>query len=172
MRLSSEPLIDAPAIDARVAELARAIAQDYVGRVPILLCVLKGALHFTSDLARNMTSPVGIEFIRASSYAGTESTGSVKIAADSLGHLSGRDVILVEDILDTGRTCATLLEHVRSLEPASLRLCTLLDKPSRRVLPVMADYVGFSIDDHFVVGYGLDHDEQYRELPAIHVLEA
>jgi len=171
MRLNPQPLIEARAIERRVTELADSIAHDYLGRVPILLGVLKGALHLTSDLARRMPSPVGIEFVRASSYSGTESTGHVEISGDHLGRLSQRDVIVVEDILDTGRTCSALMAHLRTYEPSSLRLCTLLDKPCRRVVPVTADYVGFSIDDHFVVGYGLDHDEEYRSLPAIHVLE-
>lgn len=170
MTLSPEPLISAAAIQSRVGEMAEAISRDYAGRSPVLLGVLKGALHLTSDLARAMTTPVGIEFVRVSSYEGTQSTGQVTIHDQHLGWLGGRDVILVEDILDTGRTCTALLERLRAFAPASIRLCALLDKPSRRVMQVPAHYVGFTIDDHFVVGYGLDYDEHYRELPAIHVL--
>lgn len=170
MKLSPEPLISSTTIQARVGELAEEIARDYAGRVPVFVGVLKGALHLTSDLARRMPAPIGIEFVRASSYSGTESRGEVDLHPAILECLTGRELVVIEDIIDTGRTCATLLQHLRTFAPASIRLCTLLDKPSRRVIEVPIDYVGFTIDDHFVVGYGLDYEEQYRELSAIHVL--
>lgn len=171
MHLSALPLLDQDTLQYRVREMAKTISSDYAERVPILIGVLKGALHFTSDLSRALTIPIEMDFIRAASYAGTESTGNVSIGMDGSLALDGRDVILVEDILDTGRTATTIIAHLETLSPASIKLCTLLDKPSRRVIPVTADYTGFSIDDHFVVGYGLDFDERYRELPSIHVLE-
>lgn len=171
MQLSALPLLDQATLQYRVREMAKTISSDYAGRVPVLIGVLKGALHFTSDLSRALTIAVEMNFVRAASYAGTESTGNVSIGMDGLLALDGRDVILVEDILDTGRTATTIIADLETLSPASIKLCTLLDKPSRRVIPVKADYTGFSIDDHFVVGYGLDFDERYRELPAIHILE-
>ncbi len=171
MRLSTPPLLDQATLQQRVQELAAMISRDYAERVPLLIGVLKGAVHFTSDLSRALTIPIEMDFIRAASYAGTESTGKVSIGLDGSLALVGRDVILVEDILDTGRTATTIIAHLETLGPASIKLCTLLDKPSRRVIPVTADYTGFSIEDHFVVGYGLDFDERYRELPAIHILE-
>ena len=155
----------------RIAELAAVVSRDYAGRAPVLLGVLKGALHLTSDLARAMHCPVEIEFIRASSYSGTESRNAVEITGADLNCLVGREVVVVEDILDTGQTLTKLCAHLETFGLASLRILTLLDKPSRRVAPVTAHYVGFTIEDQFVVGYGLDYDERYRELRAIHLLE-
>ncbi|MBI1320632.1 MAG: hypoxanthine phosphoribosyltransferase [Candidatus Hydrogenedens sp.] len=172
MRLSEHPLITREAIAVRVAELARQLDADFAGTEPVLVGVLKGALHFTSDLARAMQIDSQIEFLSAQSYVDTESSGSVTLREDGLPDLSGRAVILVEDILDTGRTAARLLEAVQAHGPATLRICTLLDKPARRGLPIEPDYTGFTIDDHFVVGYGLDYNQRYRGLPAVYTLEA
>jgi hypoxanthine phosphoribosyltransferase len=171
MRLNPEPLIAEAEIQARIAALAAEVSRDYAGRAPVLVGVLKGALHLTSDLARAMECPVEIEFIRASSYSGTASRNCVEISGADLACLAGRHVLVVEDILDTGQTLTRLNAYLESLGLASLRILTLLDKPSRRVAPVTADYVGFVIEDHFVVGYGLDYNERYRELRAIHLLE-
>lgn len=171
MKLSNEPLITEEALRARVSSLAEEISRDYADRNPVLLGVLKGAFHFVSDLARAMRCPVEIEFIRAASYAGTESTGQVRVELPISIPLRGRDVILVEDILDTGRTASAIRAHLQSMGPASIALCTLLDKPSRRAVPAEAAYTGFSIDDHFVVGYGLDCNERYRELAAVYILQ-
>lgn len=171
MKLSNEPLITEEALRERIGALAEEISRDYANRKPVLLGVLKGAFHFVSDLARAMRCPVEIEFIRAASYAGTESTGQVRVELPISISLRGRDVILVEDILDTGRTASAIRAHLQSQGTASIALCTLLDKPSRRVVPVTAAYTGFSIDDHFVVGYGLDYNERYRELAAVYILQ-
>lgn len=171
MKLSNKPLITEEALRARIGSLAEEISHDYADQNPVLLGVLKGAFHFVSDLARAMRCPVEIEFIRAASYAGTESTGQVRVELPISIPLRGRAVILVEDILDTGRTASAIRAHLQSQGPAGIALCTLLDKPSRRVVPATAAYTGFSIDDLFVVGYGLDYNERYRELPAIHILE-
>ena len=171
MRPSEEPLLSAEAIASRVADLGNAIAEHYDGAPVVLLCVLKGGLFFTADLARTLPGRATVDFIRAKSYDGVESTGTVTLVVEPTLALEGRHVVVVEDILDTGRTATAILERIREENPASVALCTLLDKPSRRVVPIEADFVGFTIGEYFVVGYGLDHDERYRELPAVHVLE-
>ena len=171
MRVSEQPLITAAAIAARVAELGRQIAGDYHGKRPLLLAVLRGASLFVADLARALPMELELDFIQARSYAGTRSTGSVALSRAEDLEVTDRHVIVVEDIIDTGRTAAALLERLHGLSPASLALCALLDKPSRRVVQVHPDYTGFSIDDRFVVGYGLDCDGLHRNLPAIHVME-
>lgn len=171
MRLSREPLFSADAIRARVAELGVEITRDYAGRPLLLVAVLKGAALFSSDLMRAITLEHTIEYVRARSYAGTESTGSVEWLHLPEKELTGRHVLVTEDILDTGRTLHALSGKLHELGAASVEICALLDKPSRRVLPVQARYVGFTIEDRFVVGYGLDHDERYRHLDAIYCLE-
>lgn len=172
MRLRDEALISAESIRARTAELADAITRDYAGKPLCLLCVLKGAAPFTMALMQSLRGDIVLDFIRAQSYAGTESTGTVELVYTPDAPLRGRDVLLVEDILDTGRTAAALRAWTEAQAPASIRICTLLDKAARREVAVQADYTGFAIDDHFVVGFGLDHDERYRELPDIRVLES
>ena len=159
-------------LSRRVGELAAQIDADYVGREPLLVSVLRGSFVFMADLVRRITLPCTVDFMAVSSY-GTESSssGQVKIIKDLSEHIEGRDVIVVEDILDSGNTLSYLLELLKARQPASIRLCTLLDKPSRRVKPVELHYSGFSIPDYFVVGYGLDYAERYRNLPYIGVLK-
>ncbi len=171
MRVSECPLIPAASIAARVSALGMKLGGDYDGRRPLLLGVLKGASLFLADLARAMPIDLELDFVHARSYAGDRSTGSVALSRAEDMAVRGRDVIVVEDIIDTGRTAGALLERLRELGPASLALCALLDKPSRRVVEIEPDYTGFSIEDHFVVGYGLDYDGLHRNLPAIHVME-
>lgn len=165
-------LISAEAIAARVAELGRTIASDYAGRDLVLVCSLKGAFVFTADLARAIGIPLRIEFIRAESYGdATVSSGSVRINQVTDLALTGCDLLLVEDIVDTGRTSTRLLETLHAHNPASLKLASLLYKPSRQVVQVPIDYLGFTIDDVFVVGYGMDHAGLHRNLPYLGVVE-
>ena len=166
-----EILISRYEIDRRVAELAAEIARDYHGRTPHLVGILKGAWVFMADLIRHLDIDVTVDFLGISSYgAGTQSSGEVKITKDLDVSIKDRDVLIVEDILDTGRTLRYLEGVFTVHKPRSVRVVTLLDKRSRRVAPVKADYVGFEIADVFVVGYGLDFDQKYRQLPDIHVL--
>lgn len=171
MKLSDRPLIGADAIAGCIARLAARITADFPGAPLTLIAVLKGALPFAADLMRCLPGDVAVDFVRARSYDGANSTGRVIMHYTPEVDLRGRNVLLVEDILDTGRTVAVIMDELRKREPSQLRLVTLLDKPARRTVPVDADYTGFTIDDHFVVGYGLDYNEQYRQLPAIYVLE-
>lgn len=168
----AEVLIDAPAIASKVGELGSRIATDYDGKHPVLVSILKGALPFLADLMRSVPIPLSLDFLEVSSYgAGTETTGVVRILKDLAQPIADRHVVVVEDILDTGYTLQYVLEHLRNQKPASLRLCVLLDKPSRRRVPIAIDYRGFEIPDRFVVGYGLDYGERYRNLPFIGVLK-
>lgn len=171
MRLSEQPLISAEAILARVRELGAQITADYAGRELMVIVVLKGGLLFAADLLRAIRVPLSLEYIRAKSYDGDHSKGNVELRVLPEQPLHGKHVLFVEDILDTGRTTAAIMDTAKDSGAASIRLCVLLDKPSHRTTPVQADYVGFTIDDHFVVGYGLDYNEHHRELPAIHVME-
>ena len=159
-------------VNERIAELGRQISEDYAGKSVHLICILKGSVFFTCELAKRITVPVSMDFMSVSSYgAGTESSGVVKIKKDLDEPLEGRDVIVVEDIIDSGRTLSYLVKELGEREPAGIRLCTLLDKPERRVTDVKVDYVGFNIPDEFVVGYGLDYAQKYRNLPYIGVVE-
>lgn len=172
MRLSDQPLISRKAIEARVAELASEVASHHGDGPLLMVVVLKGAAMFACDLMRKLPMPVTVEYVRASSYVGKRSSGEVDV--DSLpaaGRVRGRRILLVEDILDTGYTISRLRAGLDRLKPARITLCTLLDKPSRRKTEVAADYVGFVIPDSFVVGYGLDYNEQYRQLPDVYALE-
>ena len=165
-------LISQAEIDARVTELGEAIRRDYSGRSPMLVGVLKGAVVFAADLIRAIALPVGLDFMGVSSYgAGTRSSGVVRLTADLSVSIEGRDVIIVEDIIDSGRTISYLRRNLATRHPRSLALCVLLDKVSRREVEVAIDYMGFVIPDEFVVGYGLDHEGLYRNLPDIAVLE-
>lgn len=166
-----EPLITAEDIQRRVAELAEAIHRDYEGspRPLSVIVVLKGACFFAIDLLKHLTVQTRLDFLQASSYSGMGSTGEVRLHADIHMPIGGTDVLLVEDIVDTGLTASWLVRHLASHQPASVRLCTLLDKPAGRRIPVHIDYTGFSIPDAFVLGYGLDYEEAYRNLPAIYV---
>ncbi len=169
-----EVLVDSASIRARLAELAAEIDVHYAAteRPVVLLCVLKGALIFTADLARRLTVPVEIDCIALSSYgAGTESLGDVLLVKGETTDLAGRDVLIVEDIVDTGHTAAFLQRHLAEVGARSVRLVTLLDKTSHRVREVGIDWSGFVIPDAFVVGYGLDHGERYRNLSDIRVLD-
>ena len=156
----------------RVAELGAAIDRDCAGKEPLLVSVLRGSFIFMADLVRSITLPCTVDFMAVSSYgAGTSSSGQVKIVKDLSDSIEGRDLVVVEDILDSGNTLYYLMQILQARHPASIRLCTLLDKPSRRVKPVQVDYTGFSIPDEFVVGYGLDYAERYRNLPYIGILK-
>ena len=171
--MRNEILISADEIQRRVAEMAVEIRRDHGPGTPIhFVCVLKGAFMFLADLIRQMPGEVTCDFIALSSYgSSTRTSGEVKLLKDLDRGLEGRDVVIVEDIVDTGLTLNYLQEILRAREPHSLRTACLLSKPSRRQIDVAVDYIGFSIDDRFVVGYGLDVDERYRHLPDICVLD-
>ena len=159
-------------LKARVREIAGQIDRDFAGKEPMLISVLRGSFIFMADLMRSITLPCTVDFMAVSSYgAGTTSSGQVKITKDLSESIEGRDIIVVEDILDSGNTLSYLLRILQARHPASMKLCTLLDKPDRRIKPVHVDYSGFSIPDEFVVGYGLDFAEKYRNLPYIGVLK-
>ncbi|MCI8510723.1 MAG: hypoxanthine phosphoribosyltransferase [Lachnospiraceae bacterium] len=160
-------------VDRRINEIAEKISADYKGQSIHLICILKGGVFFTCELAKRLTVPVSIDFMSVSSYgSGTESSGVVRIVKDLDEPLDGKNVLIVEDIIDSGRTLSYLLELLNKRNPASIRLCTLLDKPERRVKKqVQVDYTCFAIPDEFVVGYGLDYDQKYRNLPYIGVVE-
>lgn len=159
-------------VDKRIQELGKQISEAYAGKQVHLICVLKGGVFFMCELAKRITVPVSMDFMSVSSYGdGTSSSGVVKIAKDLDESLEGKDVLVVEDIIDSGRTLSYLIEILKKRNPASIRLCTLLDKPERRVTDVKVDYVAFNIPDEFVVGYGLDYAQKYRNLPFIGVIE-
>ncbi len=159
-------------VDAKIQEIGEQISKDYAGKQVHLVCVLKGGAFFMCELAKRITVPVSMDFMSVSSYGSeTKSSGVVKIVKDLDEPLKDKDVIIVEDIVDSGRTLSYLLEMLRDRGPKSLALCTLLDKPERRVTEVVVDYTGFQIPDEFVVGYGLDYDQKYRNLPYIGVVE-
>ena len=169
--LLDHPLIDAERLARRVRELAAEINSDYAStqRPLSVIIVLKGACFFAVDLLKHLEVETRVDFLRASSYAGMGSTGEVRLHYDITMSIGGTDVLLVEDIVDTGLTASWLLRHLESHNPASVRLCSLLDKPAGRQVAVPIDYIGFTIPDEFVIGYGLDYDEGYRNLPAIFV---
>lgn len=165
-------LVSEQDVDARIEELGKKISEDYAGKQVHFICILKGSVFFMCELAKRITVPVTMDFMSVSSYGdGTKSSGIVKIAKDLDETLEGKDVIIVEDIIDSGRTLYYLMEVLQQRKPSSMRLCTLLDKPDRRVRDVKVDYIGFSIPDEFVVGYGLDYAQKYRNLPFIGVVE-
>jgi hypoxanthine phosphoribosyltransferase len=167
-----EILLTESEIQDKVAELGRRISADYTGRELTLVSVLKGSLPFMADLMRAISIPVRIDLMEVSSYGGTatESSGLVRILKDLSSSIDGADVLIVEDIIDTGLTLNYLVRYLRGKNPASLRICTLLDKPARRLVDIPVDYVGFTIPDQFVVGYGLDYGEVYRNLRFVGVL--
>lgn len=168
----AEVLIDAPTLQAKVAELGALISSDYAGRQVTLVSVLKGALPFMADLMRAISIPVRIDLMEVSSYGGaTETSGRVRILKDLSSPIEGEHVLIVEDIIDTGLTLNYLTQYLGGKDPASLRICTLLDKPARRLVDIELAYRGFEIPDRFVIGYGLDYDEIYRNLPYIGVLK-
>ncbi len=168
----AEVLITEEALQARVQELGREISAAYAGKEPLLLSVLKGSILFLADLMRTLTVPHAVDFMAVSSYgAATESSGVVRILKDLDEPIEGKDVLIVEDIIDSGHTLAYLRKLLLARNPASLRIVTLLSKPARREVDVPVDWVGFEIPDKFVIGYGLDYAERYRDLPYIGVLK-
>lgn len=166
-----EVLVPEEEVNARIRALGEQISRDYAGKQIHLVCVLKGGSFFMCELAKRITVPVSLDFMSVSSYGGeTKSSGVVKIVKDLDEPIQDKEVLIVEDIVDSGRTLNYLMEMLRDRKPKSLRLCTLLDKPDRRVVPVEVNYTGFQIPDAFVVGYGLDYDQRYRNLPYIGVV--
>ncbi len=164
-------LLSEEEVDAKIREIGEQISKDYEGKEVHLICVLRGGSFFMCELAKRITVPVSLDFMSVSSYGGdTKSSGVVKIVKDLDDTIKGKDVIVIEDIVDSGRTLSYLMEMLKNREPASLALCTLLDKPDRRVIDVNVDYTGFVIPDEFVVGYGLDYAQRYRNLPYIGVV--
>lgn len=165
-------LIDEETLQNKIQEIADKIMEDYEGKEIVLICILKGSAFFTVDLAKKIKKDVKIEFIQVSSYgSATISSGAIELKLDLKESIQGKNVIVVEDIIDTGKTLSYLLDHLETRHPNSLKLCTLLDKPERRKYDVKVDYIGFQIPDKFVVGYGLDCDEHFRNLPYIAYIE-
>ena len=159
-------------IEARIAEMGAEISKEFGDEPVFLICILKGSVFFTCELAKRITCPVEMDFMSVSSYgSGTSSSGVVKIGKDLDNSIEGKNVLVIEDIIDSGRTLSYLLENLKTRNPKTLKLCTLLDKPDRRVCDVHVDWVGFEIPDEFVVGYGLDYDQKYRNLPYIGYVE-
>ena len=168
---ATDILLSKQIIRRRIKELAAVIAGEYRGKDLLVVGILKGAFVFMSDLIREMKIPCTIDFVRIASYgAKKETSGKIMLTKDLETPVKGRDLLVVEDIVDTGLTLANLVEIIKQRQPASLKVCVLLDKPKRRVVPFSADYVGFSIPDEFVVGYGLDCDEKYRYFPDVRIL--
>ena len=165
-------LIDEDTVDARIKEIAEQISKDYAKKEVRLICILKGSVFYTTELAKRLTIPTTMDFMKVSSYgAGTVSSGKIEIKKDLDDSIEGLDVIVVEDIVDSGNTLHQLIPELKKRNPRSLAVTTLLDKPSRREVEVNVDYTGFEIEDKFVVGYGLDYDQSYRDLPFIGVVE-
>ncbi len=165
-------LISKEQIDEKVKELGKIISKDYADKNPLIVCILKGSSLFFADLVRNITVPVTFDFMSISSYGcSTVSSGEVKLIKDLDTPIKNRHVIIVEDIVDTGNTLSYLMKNLHSRMPASVKICTLLNKGCRRIAPLVPDYVGFEVEDFFVVGYGLDYGEKYRNLPLIGVLK-
>lgn len=165
-------LIDEDTLQKRIKELGEQITKDYEGKNIVLICILKGSTFFTVDLAKRINNDMTFQFIEVSSYeSGTVSSGKVKLNKDITSSVEGKDILVVEDIIDTGRTLSYLEEYLKAKNPNSMKLCTLLNKPSRRVVDVNVDYIGFDIEDKFVVGYGLDWNQKYRNLPYVSYVE-
>ena len=172
MKESVRVMISEEKVNAMISEMGERISRDYEGKSLRLICVLKGSVFFACELAKRITVPVSLDFMSVSSYGNdTRSSGVVKIIKDLDDSIEHKDVLLVEDIVDSGRTLTYLMENLKNRNPASLKLCTMLDKPSRRVKPVEVHYTAFDIEDKFVVGYGLDYAQKYRNLPYIGVVE-
>lgn len=163
-------LISEEEIANKVRELGKKLSKDYQGKDVLFVCVLKGAIMFMSDLAKALTIPMEMDFMAVSSYgASTQSSGVVRIIKDLDSSIENKHVVIIEDIIDTGLTLSYLMKNLQSRKPASLEICTLLDKPARRTVDIKPSYTGFTIDDHFVVGYGLDYDEKFRNVPCIFI---
>jgi hypoxanthine phosphoribosyltransferase len=167
----AEVLVSEDEIQAKVADLGQRISSDYAGEEILIIGLLRGAIVFVSDLMRAISIPVRLDFIGISSYGASTDSGAVRLVMDLETDIAGRHVLVVEDIVDTGKTLSYLLQNLKARQPASLRVCALLDKPERRTVPIDIDYVGFEIPDKFVVGYGLDFAEGYRNLPFVGVLK-
>lgn len=168
-----EVLLTEQQIKDRIAELGRELSEEYAGKNPVIVGVLKGVVVFYADMIRQLTVPCQLDFMWISSYSGTESTGKMKVRQDLSADIKGRHVLILEDIFDTGNSLDFTHKYLSSKEPASLKICTLLDKPERRnpAVTLKADWVGFTIPNEFVVGYGLDYNEYYRNLPFIGILK-
>ena len=167
-----EVMLPEEEVDARIREIGEQISREYAGKSVHLICILKGSVYFTCELAKRITVPVTMDFMQCSSYGGeTKSSGIVKIVKDLDETIMDRNVIIIEDIIDSGRTLSHLKKLLAQRNPASLKICTLLDKPEIRVVDVDVEYTGFTIPDEFVVGYGLDYAQKYRNLPYIGVVE-
>ena len=165
-------LLSEEEVNVKINQVANQISKDYEGKEIHLLCVLKGGVFFMCELAKRITVPVSMDFMALSSYGnGTESSGNIKVKKELDESIEGKEVLIVEDIVDSGRTLSYLVEELGKRNPASIRLCTLLDKPERRVVDIHADYTCFEIPDEFVVGYGLDYAEKYRQLPYIGIIK-
>ena len=165
-------LLSEEEVDARIRQIAAKISKDYAGKEIHLIAILKGSVFFACELAKRITVPVSMDFMCVGSYGdGTKSSGVVRLAKDLDESIENKEVLIVEDIIDSGNTLYYLMDVLRQRKPASLRLCTLLDKPDRRVKDVHVDWTGFEIPDEFVVGYGLDYAQKYRNLPYIGVVE-
>lgn len=164
-------LITKEQIDKRLYELAEQLMKEYKGKEIIFLCTLKGSVFFAVELGMRIKNNIKFEFIEVSSYANNESTGKVKINKDITGSVEGKNVIIIEDIVDTGRTLCFLKEYLLQKNPESLKICALLDKPSRRIAPIEADYIGFTVENKFVIGYGLDDEQNYRNLDYVGYIE-
>lgn len=164
-------LITEEQLKRRIAELAEILTEEYHDKNPLFVGILKGVVVFYADMVRAVQIPCQFDFLAVSSYQGTTSSGQLSYQKDISFELKGRHVVILEDILDTGITLKSVVEHLAAMEPASLKICTLMDKPERRQADVQADYVGFTIPNQFVVGYGLDYNEQYRNLPFVGVLK-
>jgi len=158
-------LLSEEQIQARVKEIGAQITKDYEGKAPIFICTLKGAIVFFADVVRNVSLPLSMEFVRLSSYKNGMVSGEMDVMSDSTGDLTGKDVIIVEDVVDSGKTLKFFTEMLQKKNPASIKICAFLDKPSKHQVDINADYVGFSMDCGFVIGYGLDYAEAFRELP-------
>lgn len=172
MDIADRIILSEEAIQQRVKELAAEISRDYAGKTISLLCILKGGLMFLTDLAKHIVPPVSFDFIAISSYGhSTHSTGVVRITKDLEESIEGRHVLIIEDIIDTGLTLSYLLRNLQSRSPASLQICTLLNKPANRTVAIPVDYVGFEVGNEFLVGYGLDFEQLYRNIPYIFVLK-
>ncbi len=172
MKETIKVLLTEEEVNSRIKEVAEQISKDYEGKQVHMICVLKGGVYFMCELSKRMDVPVSLDFMSVSSYGDdTESSGIVRIVKDLDQPLEGKDVLIVEDIIDSGRTLSYLIEILKQRKPNSIRLCTLLDKPERRVVDVNVEYSCFNIPDKFVVGYGLDYAQKYRNLPYIGVVE-
>ena len=171
MKETVSVLISSEEIEQKISQTAEQLSKEYEGKTITLLCILKGSVLFTADISRKLTVPVEFQFMSVSSYGdGTVSTGQIKIKQDMTESIEGKDVLIIEDIIDSGRTLYHLRKYLLGLNPRSLKICTLLDKPERREMDLIVDYNLFTIPDKFVVGYGLDYAQRYRNLPYIGVL--